>query len=33
MSKVIGMSRNINLDWLNETANLVLVGKSEAEIK
>lgn len=33
MSKVIGMSRNINLDWLNETANLVLVDKSEVEIK
>ncbi|MBD7915417.1 hypothetical protein H9660_09675 [Clostridium sp. Sa3CUN1] len=33
MSKVIGMSRNINLDWLNETANLVLAGKSEEEIK
>ncbi len=33
MSKVIGMSRNINLDWLNETANLVLTEKSEIEIK
>lgn len=33
MSKIIGMSRNINLDWLNETANLVLADKSEAEIK
>lgn len=33
MSKVIGMSRNINLDWLNETANLVLSEKSEIEIK
>lgn len=33
MSKIIGMSRNINLEWLNETASLVLVDKSEAEIK
>ena len=33
MSKIIGMSRNINLEWLNETARLVLVGKSEIEIK
>lgn len=33
MSKVIGMSRNINIDWLNEAANLVLADKSEIEIK
>lgn len=33
MSKIIGMSRNINFDWLNKTANLVLEKKSEIEIK
>ncbi|MEO2563995.1 hypothetical protein ABHA59_08855 [Clostridium tertium] len=33
MSKVIGMSRNINMDWLNEAANLVLSEKSEINIK
>lgn len=33
MSKIIGMSRNINLEWLNETASLVLLGKTEAEVK
>ena len=33
MSKVIGMSRNINFEWLNEVANLVLAEKSEIEIK
>lgn len=33
MSKIIGMSRNINMDWLNETANLVLSEKTESEIK
>lgn len=33
MSKIIGMSRNINMDWLNETANLILSDKSELEVK
>ena len=33
MSKVIGMSRNINFEWLNEVANLVLAEKREIEIK
>ena len=33
MSRVIGMSRNINMDCLNEVANLVLADKSEIEIK
>lgn len=33
MSKLIGMSRNINLDWLNKVADLVVQGKQEDEIK
>ena len=33
MSKSVGMSRNINLDWLDKTANLVIEGKNEKEIK
>lgn len=33
MSKLVGMSRNVNLDWLNEVANLVLLEKTEAEVK
>lgn len=33
MNKMIGMARNINLEWLNQTANLVLADKSEEEIK
>ncbi len=33
MNKIIGMSRNINLDWLNKIASLVLSDKSEVEIK
>jgi hypothetical protein len=32
MSKIIGMSRNINLDWLNKVAELYMEGKSEEEI-
>lgn len=32
-SKIIGMSRNINLEWLNEVANLYIAGKTEDEIK
>ncbi|HCS72315.1 MAG TPA: hypothetical protein DIW17_00370 [Clostridiales bacterium] len=33
MSKLIGMSRNVNLEWLNEAASLYIAGKSEKEIK
>lgn len=33
MSKIIGMSRNINLDWLDKVADLVEQGKQEDEIK
>lgn len=33
MSKIVGMSRNINLDYLNEVATLFLSGKPESEIK
>lgn len=33
MSKIIGMSRNIKLEWLNKAADLYITGKSEAEIK
>lgn len=33
MSKLVGISRNIKLEWLDETARMVLSGKSEAEIK
>ena len=33
MSKIIGMSRNINLEWLNKVADLYITGKAEDEIK
>lgn len=33
MSKLIGMSRNINLEWLDETARLVTEGHDEKQIK
>lgn len=33
MSKIVGMSRNINIEWLNLAATLVLEGKTEEEIK
>lgn len=33
MSKLVGMSRNINLEWLNKTAELVMEEKSNEEIK
>ena len=33
MSKIIGMSRNIKLEWLNKAANLYIMDKSEDEIK
>ena len=33
MSKVIGMSRNIKLEWLNKVAFLNIIGKSEEEIR
>ncbi|WP_195245437.1 hypothetical protein [Clostridium celatum] len=33
MRKIVGMSRNIKLEWLNEVANLLLVYDNEAEIK
>ena len=33
MSKIIGMSRNINLEWLNKAADLYIQGKTEDEIK
>ncbi|MGD9567046.1 MAG: hypothetical protein AB7V48_01790 [Sedimentibacter sp.] len=33
MSKIIGMSRNIKLEWLNKVADLYITGKIEAEIK
>lgn len=33
MSKIIGMSRNIKLEWLNKVADLYILNKSEDEIK
>lgn len=33
MSKIIGMSRNLKLEWLNQVASLYISGKTEAEIK
>ena len=33
MSKIIGMSRNIKLQWLNKVANLYILDKTEDEIK
>lgn len=33
MSKIIGMSRNIKLEWLDKAADLYIIGKSEEEIK
>jgi hypothetical protein len=33
MSKLVGMSRNIKLEWLDHTASMVLSGKNETEIK
>ncbi len=33
MSKIIGMSRNINSEWLNKAAALYIQGKTEDEIK
>lgn len=33
MAKMIGLSRPIKLEWLNKTAELVLEGKDETQIK
>lgn len=33
MAKIIGLSRPIKLEWLNKTAELVLEGKDETQIK
>ena len=33
MSKIIGMSRNIKLEWLNKVAELHIKGKTEIETK
>lgn len=33
MAKMIGLSRNLKLSWLNKTAELVIEGLSEKEIK
>jgi hypothetical protein len=33
MAKIIGLSRSIKLEWLNKTAELVLEGKDETQIK
>jgi hypothetical protein len=33
MSKLIGISRNVNLEWLNKVADLYITGKTEGEIK
>ena len=33
MSRIIGMSRNIKLEWLNKVADLYIMGKIESEIK
>lgn len=33
MAKMVGLSRSIKLEWLNKTADLVVEGKSELEIK
>ena len=33
MAKMIGLSRSIRLEWLNKTAELVLEGKDETQIK
>jgi len=33
MSKIVGLSRAIKLEWLNKTAELVLSGNDEATIK
>ena len=33
MSKLVGMSRNIKMEWLNKAAELYIAGKTEAEIK
>ena len=33
MAKIVGLSRNLKLQWLNKTAELVLEGLTEKEIK
>ena len=33
MAKMVGLSRSIKLEWLNKTADLVVEGKNEKEIK
>jgi len=33
MGRIVGMNRTIKLEWLNETADLVLQGFDEAEIR
>ena len=33
MAKMVGLSRNIKLPWLNKTVEYVTAGMSEQEIK
>lgn len=33
MAKMVGLSRPIKLEWLNKTVDLIIGGKTEAEIK
>ncbi len=33
MSRTIGMSRNIKLEWLNRVAELYIMGRTESEIR
>ena len=33
MAKMVGLSRNLKLPWLNKAAELVLRGQTEQEIK
>ena len=33
MAKMVGLSRNLKLQWLNKVAELVLEGHTEQEIK
>ena len=32
MAKMVGLSRNLKMQWLNKTAELVMEGLSEKEI-
>lgn len=33
MAKMVGLSRSLKIEWLNKTVQMVLEGKTEAEIK